>query len=409
MHIDLNSCFATVTQQAFPSLRGKPLGMAAYDSPNGCILSPSIEAKRFGVKTGSTVREAKLLCPDIVIRMTDTVMVRDVHIKLKKIFKDFCPDVVPKSIDEAVLDFGSMEHIVKGKLPEVGVRIKKRLREEVGEWISCSVGIAPNRFLAKTAAGLIKPDGLVQITHENLFNVYQKLSLTDLPGINKRYEARLNMHGIYTVLDFVNTPMLKLKKEVFQSIVGYYWYLRLRGFEQDAVDFKRKSIGQDYALKQHTKDPYEISRLLMKLCEKMGRRLRVKGLSAQGISVMLLNNDGTYWHRSRLVGRDMYTTPELFKEALYTLNKRPEKKPLSKISVSCYRLEECKNSQPSLFDEPDKHRKLYDAVDKINDRYGEMVISPALMMGMKDLIIDRIAFGGTKELVDLYERDDAWD
>lgn len=404
MHIDLNSCFATVTQQAYPNLRGKPLVIAAYTTPNGCVLSPSIEAKKLGIKTGSTVREAKLICPDVVVRMTDVVMVRDVHVKMRNIFRDYSPDITPKSIDEVVLDFSSMQHIVTGKLEEVAKSIKKRLRTEVGEWISCSAGISTNRFLAKLAAGLIKPDGLVTITHENVRHVYSRLGLVDLPGINRRYEARLNAYGIYTPLDFLNAPLLQLKKQVFQSINGYYWYLRLRGFEQDAIDFKRKSFGQDYAMKHHTNDMAEISRILMKLCEKMGRRLRRHSMAAGGIHLSLLYNDGTYWHRGRMTTRDMYTTPELFREALYTYNKQPVKnKIVSKISVSCYDLHNCDNSQATLFDEgPEKARNLSDAVDTINDRYGEYVITTVLMMGMKDLVLDRISFGAVKELEDLY-------
>ncbi|MCX7996948.1 MAG: hypothetical protein N2691_04335 [Patescibacteria group bacterium] len=406
MHIDLNSCFASVTQQGFPHLRGKPVVIAAYTTGNGCVLSPSVEAKRFGIKTGSTVREAKLLCPDVVVRMADTAMVRDVHIKFRNIFRDYTPNVFPKSIDEAVLDFTGMEHIVDGKLEQIARDIKHRLRTEVGEWIRCSVGISTNRFLAKVGAGLQKPDGLNTITHENLYAVYKQLILIDLPGINTRNEVRLNMHGIYTPLQFLHAPLLLLKQQVFQSINGYYWYLRLRGFEIDAVDFTRKSFGQDYSLKHYTNDPHELARLLMKLCEKMGRRLRRHAMAAAGIHVSVLNNDGTHWHRGSMTGRDMYTTPELFKEALYVLNNRPEKKPVAKLSVSCYGLKPCSDSQAALFDEgPEKGRRLSEAVDRINDRYGEFVITPVLMMGMKDLVLDRIAFGAVKELEDLYARD----
>jgi DNA polymerase-4 len=361
-------------------------------------------AKKYGIKTGSTVREAKVLCKDVIVRMTDTVMVRDVHVKMKKIFNDYSPDIAPKSIDEVVLDFSSMERLVKTRgLQEIAKEIKARLRAEVGEWISCSIGIAPNRFLAKLAAGLIKPDGLVTITHENLRSVYSKLSLTDLPGINVRYEARLNMHNIFTPIDFLNAPLLLLKKQVFQSINGYYWYLRLRGYEQDGVDFKRKSFGQDYALKQHTSNPADIASILMKLCEKMGRRLRRHTMAASGIHIAIVNSDGTYWHKGRMTQRDMYTTQELFREALFTFNKRPEKKRIGKLCVSCYGLHACDDSQQTLFDDgPEKSRKLSDAVDKINDKYGEYVITPLIMMGMGEKVLDRIAFGAVKELEDLY-------
>src|SRR5262249_9841728 len=146
-----------------------------------------------------------------------------------------------------------------------------------------NVGIGPNRFLAKVAAGLHKPDGLDVIDGTTLEEVYSRLALLDLPGINVRYEARLNAGGIFTPLQFLHAPLLLLKRQVFQSIVGYYWYLRLRGHEIDGVDFGRKSYGQQYALGQKTTDREQLARLLMKLCEKTGRRLRAHGYIAEGI------------------------------------------------------------------------------------------------------------------------------
>src|SRR5690349_543729 len=203
MHIDLNSCFATIEQQAFIHLRGKPIVVSAYPTANGCVLSPSIEAKRYGIKTAMTNREARLLCRDVIIREPDPPKVRDVHLKFKKIFKDYSPDVFPKSIDEAVIDFTSLQQRLNRPLTDIGREIKHRMRTEIGEWISCSIGIATNRCLAKTAAGLKKPDGLEVITAENVRDVYGRLSLIDLCGINERYQARLNVHGIFTPLQFL--------------------------------------------------------------------------------------------------------------------------------------------------------------------------------------------------------------
>ncbi|MDQ6659792.1 MAG: DNA polymerase IV, partial [Chloroflexota bacterium] len=165
MHIDLNSCFATVEQQANPLLRGRPVAIAAYTTPNGCVVSPSIEAKKQGVRVGMTVREARLLCPDIEVRPPDPPKYESVHRQFAKIFKDYSPDVTPKSIDEAVLNFSESHVLFKKPLTEIAREMKQRMRLEIGEWISCSIGIAPNRFLAKLAASLHKPDGLDVIDH----------------------------------------------------------------------------------------------------------------------------------------------------------------------------------------------------------------------------------------------------
>src|SRR5215467_9550440 len=105
LHIDLNSCFATLEQQASPRSRGKPLVVAAYNSPGGCVVAPSIEAKKLGIKTGMSVRDAKILCPTVIVRTPHPTLSRDAHMKFKQIFMEYTPDVTPKSIDEAVLDF----------------------------------------------------------------------------------------------------------------------------------------------------------------------------------------------------------------------------------------------------------------------------------------------------------------
>src|SRR5918999_989148 len=152
MHVDLNSCFATIEQQANPLLRGKPIVVAAYDSPGGCVVAPSIEAKQYGIKTGMTVRDAKLLYPKVIVRTPDPSKYRYVHLLFRKIFQDYSPDVTPTSIDEAVIDFTDTYALYNRSLMDIGREIKRRFRNEIGEWMVCSIGISTNRFLAKLAA-----------------------------------------------------------------------------------------------------------------------------------------------------------------------------------------------------------------------------------------------------------------
>ncbi len=402
MHIDLNSCFATIEQQANPLLRGKPLVVAAYDTPNACIVAPSIEAKRLGIKTGMRIREAWLLSRDIIVRTPDPQKYRDVHMKFKNIFKEYSPDVTPKSIDEAIIDFSPVEQW-KPDLIRIAREIKQRIKREIGEWIVCSIGISTNMFLAKLAASLHKPDGLDLIDHGNLLDIYKHVGLLDLNGINVRYQARLNMHGIHTPLDFLNTPLEILEKQVFKSIVGRYWYQKLRGFEADKKEFPTKTIGQQYALKIPTADRKELSRLLMKLCEKMGRRLRRKSLTARGIHFWALYKDHSHWHRGRMMESKMYTTFELYRHAQIVFNQQPFIKPITHMGVSCYELSSYNKFQLGLFEEVcAKERRASEAMDRINDKYGEFTITPGIMMDMDSLILDRIAFGGVKELEDLY-------
>ena len=402
MHVDLNSCFATIEQQANPLLRGKPIVVAAYNSPNGCVVAPSIEAKRYGIKTGMTVRDAKLLYPPVIVRTPDPAKYRAVHVAFKKIFQDYSPDVTPKSIDEAVIDFTDTYALHNRSLVAIGKEIKRRFRQEIGEWMVCSIGISTNRFLAKLAASLEKPDGLTMIDHANVLAVYNRVGLLDLSGINTRYQARLNAQGIFTPMEFYRASLDTLKKQVFQSILGYYWFLRLRGYEIDQVDFGRKSFGNTYALGKQTNEPRELARLLMKLCEKTGRRLRKAGFTAQGVHVSCVYTDFSFWHTGRKVDIPLYTTREIYLKALRLLNQSGYTKQVRNLAVSVYALVPQQSEQLEMF--TSRSHAVAAAMDRINDKYGEFVITPALMMGMDDTIIDRIAFGGVKGLEELYQQ-----
>lgn len=398
MHVDLNSCFATIEQQANPLLRGKPLVVAAYGTPNAFILAPSIEAKRLGIKMGMRIRDAKLITKDVVVRTPDPAKYRDVHIKFKRIFETYSPDVTPKSIDEAIIDFHAVENL-KPDLVRIGREIKQRMRTEIGEWISCSIGIGTNMFLAKLGASLHKPDGLDVIDYTNLLDIYKRVTLLDLNGINVRYQARLNIHGIHTPLDFFEASAEKLEKQVFKSIVGRRWFEKLRGYEADQKEFSTKSVGQQYALRIPTTDPYSLSRLLMKLCEKMGRRLRHKGYIAHGIHIWCNYKDHTYWHKGRTMGRDLYTTIDLYRHAQLVFNSQPDVKPITQLGVSCYNLTQHNDMQMTMFEMDDtRARRVADAADKINDKYGEFTVVPGIMADMDNVILDRIAFGGIKDL-----------
>ncbi len=399
MHIDLNSAFASIEQQAHPHLRNRPVAVAAYSTPNACIVAPSIEAKRYGIKTGFRVRDAKLLCPDLVVLTPDPQKYRDFHLKFKRLVSDYSPDVVPKSIDEVVINFSSVSKM-HPDLIRIAQEIKERINNEIGDFLKVSIGIGTNRFLAKTGAGLHKPNGLDVITHNNLLDIYKSMKLIDLCGINVKLQARLNSEGIFTPLDFYKADQAKLK-QVFKSILSYYWFMRLRGYEIDDFKSPTKSIGNDYALYMPVLDKKELSRYLLKLTEKMGRRLRRKSLTAQGIHVAFIYDDYTYWHKGKTFPQAYYTTQDLYKKVIYVANQQPEEKPISKVSISCFNLAPNLQNQLNMFGDT-KSQDLQDAMDEINDRYGEFVVHPALMMNMDELVLDRIAFGGVKEMGEIY-------
>jgi DNA polymerase-4 len=397
MHIDLNSCFAMLEQQANPLLRHKPVAVAAYLIPTAIILAASYEAKAYGIKLGTHVGDAKQLCPELIVLMPDAPKYREAHQRFKKVLLNYTSLVQPRSIDEFVLDFTGSPALRAGRdLVDVGYEIKQAIKDSLGSYVTVNVGLAPNRFLAKVAAGLHKPDGLDVLTADNLIETYKQLKLTDLPGINVRYRARLLAAGISNPLDFYKADADYLRYVVFKSIVGHYWYQRLRGWEADAVQWGRKSIGHQYAIEDKTSDRQELSRLLMKLCEKTGRRLRRLGFTAGGVNLSLRFVGHTYWHKSVHQQHRLYATQDIYAAALELLKavRFPDK--VSLISVTVYGLEPLDPEQLGLFDNERLAKQvLARAADDINDRYGEFALVPAIMAEMDKTILDRVAFGNT--------------
>jgi DNA polymerase-4 len=400
MHIDLNSCFAIIEQQANRLIRHKPVAVAAYSSPRGAIIASSYEAKALGIKLMVNVREARMLCKDVVILTPDPEKYFDAHRRFKQVLQNYTDEVTPKSVDEFVVDFKGSTAVQNGlSLEEVGYRIKADIKESLGEYVTVNVGIATNRFLAKLAAGLHKPDGLDIISAEHIRDIYSQLELDDLPGINKRYRARLNLAGIYTPLQFLDAPAHKLRHEVFHSIVGVYWYLRLRGHEIDSVDFGRKSFGQQYALGDKTKDPEKLARLLMKLSEKTGRRLRKQNYNAYGIHLWLSFENRMYWSKGKKTKAPIYSTQDIYLNAQRLLYQVEIPARVTNIGVTVFNLQPSTPKQISLFEDTRlDNRSLAEASDLVNDRYGEFTLVPASMANMQDIILKRVAFGSVRDL-----------
>ncbi len=392
LHIDLNSCFATIEQQANPHLRGKPIAVAAYTTANGCILAPSIEAKKYGVRTGMRVKDGKILCPSLIILASDPWKYRNVHLALRKLLSQYTSDLCPKSIDEFVLNLEGFPSLVASSMQQVASEIKQRIKTEIGEWLTVSIGIAPNRFLAKLASGFHKPDGLDEINKDNFLSCYFKLKLTDLPYIKVRNALRLAGMGICTVTDFYDAPLWKLRA-AFKSINGYYWYLRLRGWEIDKVEFGRRSYGNSYALPKPLVNIEELSPILAKLVTKMSARLRNAGYKTKGVHLAMSYRDGSFWHKSVTLEKTVFDTRDIYKRALKILYTSPFQKPVRDMAVSCFNLMKFKSIQLEIFEDVAKKYKLVNSIDKINERWGNFVIIPARMYSAKSAVPDRIAFG----------------
>lgn len=397
MHIDLNSCFASVEQQARPLLRGQPVGVTNRKSKFSCVVAASYEAKQLGVKVGMRADEARRLAPNIVILETDPPKYHYVYQKLVTIMQSYSPHVTMKSIDEGVIDFHNTRgYLNQRPLVEIGHEIKARLRQDVGSWMRCNVGIAPNRFLAKLAASLHKPDGLDVITHSNLRATLAGLQLTDLSGIAERNQARLNAAGIYTPMQFLEAPSESLKRYVFHSVCGEDWYQRLRGYEVDDQTFSTKTIGRQYVLEDVRLDAETINSRLAYLCETTGMKLRHKQLCARGIMVYARYTSGDYWYERRMFKTTFFSNAEVHRRALLLFNRRPRDSYVQEIGISCYGLEPSTHNQISLLESVNREVWLSEAVDRINERYGEFTMTFAASQPSKGIVKQKIPFGTTR-------------
>lgn len=398
LHIDLNSCFATIEQQSRPLLRGKPVAIVNRRTDKTAIVTASYEAKKYGVKVGMKFKEAARLCPGLIMLESDPPKYRFVYHKLMDIMNDYSAHVRMKSIDEGVIDFHESTEAMRARdLRDIGMEIKQRLYDEVGEAMQCNVGIGTNRFLAKMAASLNKPNGLDIITHDNLRETYGKLQLMDLTGIATQNKKRLNAVGIYTPLEFLDAPAEVLHKMVFKSICGDEWYRRLRGWEVDKRDSPLKTVGRQFVLDRFDLTREEIVQRLHHLAEEVGAKLRSQNMLARGVFVYAKTYDRRYWHARRMATMPFFSNRAIFEQVDQLFEQAPDG--IREIGVSCYELSEDEDHQMSLFgDALAREKRLTYSVDLINRQFGPRVIHTADTLVTNQSMHAKIPFGSTRYL-----------
>jgi DNA polymerase-4 len=262
--------------------------------------------------------------------------------------------------------------------------------------MKCNIGIAPNRFLAKVAASLHKPDGLDVIDHRNLRQVLAELQLTDLHGIAERNQARLNANGIFTPLQFLEAPAEVLKRQVFRSVCGEDWYQRLRGYELDDQIFSTKTVGRQYVLDSTHLDEASLNSRLAYLCETTGMKLRHKNLCARGVMVYARYVTGDYWYERKIFKTTCFSNAEVCRRATLLFNRRPRDAAVREIGVTCYNLSPSTQNQVSLLESINREQWLTEAVDRINAEYGEFTLTYANSAPSKTIVKQKIPFGSTR-------------
>ena len=397
MWIDINSAFATTEQQAHYHLRHHPVGITNRISPECCIITASYEAKARGVKTGCRRSQALKLCPDLILVESDPPKYNAVYNKLFAIMQSYSDDCDMKSIDEGYINLRGTKYNTLDKLTALGYKIKNRVKTEIGDYMTINVGLGPNRFLAKLAAGLHKPDGMDVIHDQNLTTIYRSLKLEDLTGIARQYGRRLRCAGINTPLDFLAAPETFLRRQVFHGVAGTYWYQRLRGYEVDDYQTTLSVIGRQGVVDQNGNDDSYLSACLHYLVENVGLKLRFRNVAARGVCVWLIMQSGEHYHKKTLSSSPLTSNWSIWQIAKPLLTNRPAGR-VRCMGVYLYNFTKPNPDQLSLVTDIGRDYRLTKAIDSINAAYGTATIHSAHSTIGANRIKQKVPFGSTNYL-----------
>ena len=373
LHVDMDAFFASIEQMDDPRLRGKPV-LVGYDGPRGVVAAASYEARRFDCHSAQPMAIARRRCPQAIIVPVRFERYREISGRMFGIFDEFSPLVEPLSVDEAFLDLSGTEKLL-GDAESVARGLKERIKAELG--LTASIGAAPNKFLAKLASDLNKPDGLVVVRPEDVDELLMPLAVTKLWGIGPATAKRLNQVGIHTVGDLRKQPV-----EWLGSLLGSdaEWFLRLAHGEDDrpvVPDREARSIGHEQTFGLDVEVPDEIRRVLLEQVEQVGRRLRKHGLRARGVTLKIRYGDFETITRSVTLKEPTDGTSELWAAASEVFDKWCASgfKPVRLIGMSAGHLSKGEK-QMALFVDPDheKQKKVDRVADEIAAKFGSKAI-----------------------------------
>ncbi|MEV5411715.1 DNA polymerase IV [Thermopolyspora sp. NPDC052614] len=379
LHVDMDAFFASVELLERPELRGKPVIVGAAGA-RGVVLSATYEARRFGVHSAMPMTRARRLCPQAVIIPPDHAKYAEVSKGVMELFRSITPEVEPLSSDEAFLD-------VSGALRRLGrpAAIAAALRAQVAErhGITCSVGVASTKFVAKLASRQCKPDGLLVVPADKVVEFLHPLPVAALWGVGERTEQALVRLGIKTVGDLAQVPVATLRREfgaAGEHLAALAWGRDERRVTPHVPD---KSIGAEETFAHDVADPAEIRRELLRLSEKVAARLRAAGHLARTVSVKLRRSDFTTITRSRTlreptdVGREIYATAcELYAAAGL------ERVRLRLVGVRAENLRPAETAahQLGLGERETGWREAERAMDRAARRFGSGAVRPASLV-----------------------------
>jgi len=384
LHIDFNSYFASAEQQKNPKLRGKPVGVIKAEGRT-VIIAASVEAKRRGVKTGTLVWEAKRLCPEIILAPADFDSYDKMTRRFARICRRFSDRVELFSLDEVFLDATETGHLFGGPR-KLALHLKKVVREELGEWMKVSIGIAKNKLLAKLASDMEKPDGLLEISDENQDVYLGKASFEQICGIGRRLTDRLKEIGVTQLLQIRRMP-----QECLLASFGPYWVKELTrmawGQDGSSVVTGRelplpKSVSRTYTLRREIFDKEEILAVVRNLVEEAAEKLRRAKMAGRQFGLMIRSGKDS---DTLFITRKYYTNDsfDIFHELKYLYERRQWDNSARFLGVWIGLLAEEQNLSDCFLPQAMKRRLTLKAQDEINAKFGNYTVFPASFLWTK--------------------------
>lgn len=379
-HIDYDSFFASVEQQFHPELRGKAIGVTGSSLTKGIICAASKEAKKFGVKTAMPVFKAKEICPHLITVRGDFSKYQYIHNRTLKICEKYSDLIEPFSIDELFMD---MTKTLKffGTIEETIFKFKKDIFDNFGAYITVSIGVGPNKLLAKLTSDINKPNGFFVVTADNLTSLLERVELKDFCGIGNQIEKRLNKHGIKNVKDLQQISPEILYKEFGNATTKFLKNLAIGEGEKEVShqDYKSlpKSIGHQHTLSKNTRNREVLKRNLQRLCTMVGKRLRSTGMLTKTISLYLRDKDFKGYGERTTINIPTDSSNKLYFEVEKIFDKLEWNKETRLVGITASNLVLKKLTPLPLFSEDYKVEKRDEIVDKINDKFGDYTIVPA--------------------------------
>jgi DNA polymerase-4 len=373
LHIDMDAFFISVEQRDNPALMGKPAAVCGSLS-RSVITSATYEARPFGIRAGMSTQEAKRRCPQLILVEGNHSKYTETSARIFSILKQFTPLVEVASIDEAYLDitqsmllFQSPCHIARS--------IKDRIRKS--EKLTCSIGVAPNKLLAKLGSGLKKPDGLVIIRTEEVQEILEDLPVSKLYGIGPKLAEALNSIGIFTCGQLGKFPIDVLSKRF--GIIGERLHEMGLGLDDSPVipfdeEEDAKSIRHSVTLEEDTSDPEMLRKVMLQLSERVSRRMRRDGFYGKRIAITVRYSDFFTFSKQKTFSKWMNSGNEIFRHAFEIFESIPHPKPIRLLGVGMSQLKK-EGCQLDLFEKKDKKDNLLKAMDRVNERFGDWTLT----------------------------------